>query len=58
MEGRIHRIGQENKCTYIDFVVKDDIDEDVKEALDIKKRYKMSDKSKRVILKTIEDMLS
>ena len=31
---------------------------DVKEALDIKKRYKMSDKSKRVILKTIEDMLS
>lgn len=39
IEGRIHRIGQENKCTYIDFVIKDGIDEDVLKSLKNKQDF-------------------
>lgn len=39
MEGRIHRIGQENKCTYIDLVVKDTVDEAVLTSLKNKEDF-------------------
>jgi len=36
-EGRTHRLGQENKCTYIDLVIKNSIDEIVAEKVQNKK---------------------
>lgn len=39
IEGRIHRIGQSNKCTYLDLVMKDNIDDDVLRALKNKEDF-------------------
>jgi len=39
MKGRIHRIGQQNKCTYIELVVRGSIDEDVLRSLDKKQDF-------------------
>jgi superfamily II DNA or RNA helicase len=39
MEGRIHRIGQTNKCTYLDLVMSDNVDEDVVTALKNKQDF-------------------
>lgn len=37
--GRIHRIGQKNKCTYIHFITKDTIEEDVWSCLESKNDF-------------------
>ncbi len=39
MKGRIHRIGQTKKCTYIEFVVNGDIDDDVLKNLEQKRDF-------------------
>jgi len=42
IEGRIHRIGQTNKCTYLDLVMSDNIDTDVIKALKNKEDFHIS----------------
>jgi SNF2 family DNA or RNA helicase len=36
-QDRIHRIGQDDKCTYIDLIVPNSIDEAILKRLDLKK---------------------